>query len=246
MICTHNRRSGKLGYLMMAAIIATAIPVTVFAVYVSNSDRGLQDPVTTRQDVGRAKKENPKTNADKKMDTKSKDLKIATFGAGCFWCVESDFEHVDGVISAESGYTGGTTDNPTYKNHMKAMHLEAVKIVYDSDKVNFETLLNIFWRSVDPTDAGGQFCDRGNSYSTAVFAVDASQMKIALASKKMINEAGIIDQPIITPIREAAPFYPAEGYHQDYYNLNPNQPYCKFVIDPKVQKMKKQFKDKLK
>ncbi|PCI06010.1 MAG: peptide-methionine (S)-S-oxide reductase [Hyphomicrobiales bacterium] len=149
------------------------------------------------------------------------ETKTAVFAGGCFWCVESDFETVDGVVSAESGYTGGTSSNPTYKNHMKAQHIEAVKIIYDPAKVNYETLLNIFWRSVNPTDAGGQFCDRGHSYTTAVFAQDQSQLKIAQASKKKINEAGIIDRPIITPIREATPFYPAEGYHQDYYKKNP-------------------------
>lgn len=149
------------------------------------------------------------------------DTKTAIFAGGCFWCVESDFEQVGGVISAESGYSGGTTINPTYKNHTKDKHLEAVRIFYDPAKVNYETLLKVFWRSVDPTDAGGQFCDRGNSYTTAVFAVDDDQKKMAQASKQAINDAGLLKKPIITPIRDAAEFYPAETYHQDYYKKNP-------------------------
>ena len=149
------------------------------------------------------------------------ETKTAIFAGGCFWCVESDFEHVSGVISAESGYTGGTSLNPTYKNHINAKHIEAVRIFYDPAKVNYATLLNIFWRSVDPTDAGGQFCDRGHSYTTAVFSVDEGQKKIALASKQAINDAGLLKKPIITPIRDAAEFYPAETYHQDYYKKNP-------------------------
>lgn len=147
--------------------------------------------------------------------------KIAIFAGGCFWCIEKDFEHVAGVVDVQSGYIGGTTDNPTYKNHTKAKHLEAVEIKYDPEIVSYDKLLNIFWRSVDPTDAGGQFCDRGHSYSTAVFALDSEQMEMAEASKKMIDESGLLSKPIVTPIREASVFYPAETYHQDYYKKNP-------------------------
>lgn len=149
------------------------------------------------------------------------ETKTAIFAGGCFWCIEKDFEHVTGVVDVQSGYTGGTTDNPTYKNHTKAMHLEAVEIKYDPQVVSYETLLNIFWRSVDPTDEGGQFCDRGHSYTTAVFALDAEQKQLAEASKLKIEEAGLLTKPIVTPIRDAAPFYPAETYHQDYYKKNP-------------------------
>jgi len=149
------------------------------------------------------------------------DTETAIFAGGCFWCVEKDFEHVRGVVMAESGYSGGTSDNPTYKNHVKAKHLEVVRITYDPSQVSYAQLLEVFWRSVDPTDAGGQFCDRGHSYSTAVFAADAGQKELAEASKKEIGESGLLAKPVVTPIRDAAPFYLAETYHQDYYKKNP-------------------------
>ncbi|MGB7334634.1 MAG: peptide-methionine (S)-S-oxide reductase MsrA [Salaquimonas sp.] len=144
---------------------------------------------------------------------------IAIFAGGCFWCIEKDFEHVKGVEDVVSGYTGGESDNPTYKNHVAAKHLEAVKITYDPAVVSYETLLNTFWRTVDPTDAGGQFCDRGHSYTTAVFAVDDMQRKLAEASKGEAQAA--LGKPIVTSIRDAAPFYDAEDYHQNYYEKNP-------------------------
>ncbi|MGB7285463.1 MAG: peptide-methionine (S)-S-oxide reductase MsrA [Salaquimonas sp.] len=144
---------------------------------------------------------------------------IAIFAGGCFWCIEKDFEHIKGVEDVVSGYTGGESDNPTYKNHVAAKHLEAVKITYDPAVVSYETLLNTFWRTVDPTDAGGQFCDRGHSYTTAVFAVDDMQRKLAEASKGEAQAA--LGKPIVTPIRDAAPFYDAEDYHQNYYEKNP-------------------------
>ena len=143
----------------------------------------------------------------------------AIFAGGCFWCIEKDFEHVKGVVDVVSGYTGGESDNPTYKNHVKAKHLEAVKITFDPEVVSYETLLSTFWRTVDPTDAGGQFCDRGHSYTTAVFAVDDLQAKLAKASKA--EAEADLGKPIVTPVREAAPFYDAEGYHQNYYKKNP-------------------------
>ncbi|WP_321450009.1 peptide-methionine (S)-S-oxide reductase MsrA [uncultured Cohaesibacter sp.] len=148
--------------------------------------------------------------------------KAAIFAGGCFWCVESDFDHVPGVLETVSGYSGGsTTDNVTYKNHSAAGHREVVRITYDSNKVSYDKLLDIFWRSVDPTDGGGQFCDRGHSYSTAIYTLDEDQAKIAEASKKALEESGKLGAPIATEIRPAAPFFAAEDYHQDYYNKNP-------------------------
>lgn len=136
---------------------------------------------------------------------------------GCFWCVESDFESVPGVISAVSGYTGGTTKNPTYKivGRGGTGHYEAVKITYDSGKVNYATLLNMFLRSVDPTDAGGQFCDRGESYRTAIFVSNAEQKAAATAA--ITNAGKTLRQKIVTPILTASRFYKAERYHQNYY-----------------------------
>ena len=143
----------------------------------------------------------------------------AIFAGGCFWCIESDFEQVKGVTEVVSGYTGGTSDNPTYKNHVKAGHLEAVRITYDTEKTSYDKLLETFWRTVDPTDAGGQFCDRGNSYTTAVFVADDMERELAEASRVKAEEA--LGRKIVTPLRDAAAFYPAETYHQDYYKKNP-------------------------
>ena len=151
----------------------------------------------------------------------SAEKEVAMLAGGCFWCIEKDFEHVTGVLDVQSGYAGGISDDPTYKNHTKAKHLEVVKIEFDPSVINYEKLLNIFWRTVDPTDPGGQFCDRGHSYTTAVFALNDEQQKIAEASKSEIEASGVLGKPVATPIREAATFYPAEKYHQNYYKKNP-------------------------
>ena len=152
---------------------------------------------------------------------KAEDIKTAIFAGGCFWCVESDFESVDGVIEAVSGYTGGSTADPTYKQVSKGGtgHFEAVKITYDDSKVSYDQLLQIFWRTVDPTDDGGQFCDRGFNYSTAVYAVDGDQLSAAQVSKK--QTAIELNQPIATEIAMASFWTDAEGYHQNYYKKNP-------------------------
>ncbi len=144
---------------------------------------------------------------------------VATFAGGCFWCVEADFDAVPGVVRTISGYTGGTSKNPTYRQVSAGGtgHREAVQIFYDPKKVSYEKLLDVFWRSVDPTDAGGQFCDRGRSYETAIFANSPAQRRLAEASKRMLQESGVLKAPIVTPIETAGAFTPAEGYHQDYY-----------------------------
>lgn len=147
------------------------------------------------------------------------ETRTAIFAGGCFWCVESDFDGVPGVLSTISGYIGGTTENPTYYDHTAANHREAVKIDYDSTKVNYATLLDVFWHSVDPTDDGGQFCDRGHSYTTAVYAVDAGDLAEAEKSKKAAEAE--LGKPIVTEITAAPAFWPAEDNHQDYYKKNP-------------------------
>jgi peptide-methionine (S)-S-oxide reductase len=148
---------------------------------------------------------------------------IAVFAGGCFWCVESDYDYVPGVTKTISGYTGGILQNPTYGQVTAggSGHIEAVQIHYDPQKTSYEKLLDVFWRSVDPTDAGGQFCDRGASYATAIFANSPEQKKIAEASRAKVTKSGALERPIVTPVRLAGKFYPAEGYHQDYYKKNP-------------------------
>ena len=148
-------------------------------------------------------------------------LQKATFAGGCFWCMEKPFEKVEGVLSVTSGYTGGKSENPTYDNYGAGGHIEAVEITYDPGKVSYEQLLDVFWRQIDPTDAGGQFADRGKEYSTAVFYHDAGQKKLAEISKQNLGNEKIFAKPIVTPILPAMTFYPAEDYHQDYYKNNP-------------------------
>ena len=137
----------------------------------------------------------------------------AIVAGGCFWCVESDFESVPGVISVVSGYTGGSSENPTYDNHEG--HYEAAKITFDSAKITYAELIAKFLRSVDVTDAGGQFCDRGNSYRTAIFALDADQKATAKAA--VAEASAALGQKIVTPVVGAKTFWPAEDYHQNYY-----------------------------
>jgi peptide-methionine (S)-S-oxide reductase len=146
---------------------------------------------------------------------------VATFAGGCFWCVESDFDHVKGVLKTTSGYTGGNTANPTYKSVTQggSGHFEAVQIHYDPTQVTFEKLANVFWRSVDPLDAGGQFCDRGASYKTAIFAHSEAQTKTAQQTKEAV--ARRLGGKVATPILTAGEFYAAEDYHQDYAEKNP-------------------------
>jgi peptide-methionine (S)-S-oxide reductase len=147
----------------------------------------------------------------------------ATFAGGCFWCVESDFDKVPGVLSTTSGYTGGTVPNPTY-NQVSAKttgHTEAVEIVYDPAKVSYEQLLQVYWRSIDPTVVDRQFCDVGSPYRTAIFAHGPQQLAAAQASKAALEKNKPFREPIVTPVLPAAPFYAAEEYHQDYYKKNP-------------------------
>ncbi len=153
------------------------------------------------------------------MNEKSAETRTATFAGGCFWCVESDFEKLDGVTEVISGYTGGSEVNPTYKEVSSGTtgHVEAVQVLYDPSKVSYETLLEMLWRHMDPTDAAGQFVDRGSQYGTAIFYHDEEQKRLAEESKKNLDASGRYDKPVITPILKAGPFYRAEEYHQDYY-----------------------------
>lgn len=145
----------------------------------------------------------------------ARDMQTATFAGGCFWCIESDFERVTGVTDVVSGYTGGSTANPTYATLKGSGHYEAVRITYDADQVSYAQLLHLFFRSVDPTDAGGQFCDRGESYRTAIFAANGTERQAAEAAKAQAQRD--LGQTIVTPILNASTFTEAEAIHQNYY-----------------------------
>lgn len=151
------------------------------------------------------------------------DTAKATFAGGCFWCVEEAFEQVDGVVSAVSGYTGGQSPSPTYEQVSAGGtgHAEAVEVTYQPSKVTYEQLLQVFWHNVDPLAVDRQFCDIGSQYRSAIFYHDVAQRRAVEASKRAIVESKRFDQPIVTEIAAAGPFYPAEEYHQDYYTKNP-------------------------
>jgi peptide methionine sulfoxide reductase msrA/msrB len=152
-------------------------------------------------------------------------LQIATFAGGCFWCTEADFEKVAGVVAVISGYTGGKEENPTYEEvSMGATgHYEAVQVYFDPEHITYEELLDLFWRHVDPTDPGGQFVDRGKQYRTAIFYQDEAQRKAAEASKKKLAGMAVFDKALVTPILPLNRFYPAEAYHQDFYQKSPQR-----------------------
>ncbi|MDV2580766.1 peptide-methionine (S)-S-oxide reductase MsrA [Alkalibacillus haloalkaliphilus] len=152
-------------------------------------------------------------------------LKRATFAGGCFWCMVKPFDQWDGVHSVVSGYTGGHVDQPTYEQVKQGTtgHYEAIEITYDPNKMAYETILELYWQQVDPTDPDGQFHDRGPQYRTAIFYHDDEQKQLAEHSKQQLEASGKFNAPIVTEILPAATFYPAEEYHQDFYRKNPNE-----------------------
>jgi peptide methionine sulfoxide reductase msrA/msrB len=164
----------------------------------------------------------PQGKPTKKAAEKDKpnNLQIATFAGGCFWCVESDFEKVPGVVEAISGYTDGRGENPTYEDYADKGYVEAVQVLYDPVKVSYKQLLHYFWRHIDPTDPGGQFVDRGPQYRAAIFYHDAAQKRLAAASKVELEKSGKFKKPIVTEILPATRFYRAEDYHQNYYKTH--------------------------
>ncbi len=162
-------------------------------------------------------------NTEKPMEKTSEHTQTAVFAGGCFWCTESDFEKLDGVITVVSGYTGGHANDPTYEQVSGGGtgHIEAVRVTYDPSVISYTQLLDHFWRHVDPTDAGGQFVDRGDQYRSAIFYTGETERQTAEASKKALAASGQFDRPIVTDILPIGTFYEAEAYHQDYYKKNP-------------------------
>jgi peptide-methionine (S)-S-oxide reductase len=175
-------------------------------------------------------------------------LELATFGAGCFWCVEAIFQRVDGVEKVVSGYAGGHVKNPSYKEVCNGTtgHAEVCQLSYDPYRVSYDELLEIFWKTHDPTTLNRQGNDVGTQYRSVVYYHNEAQKKLAEKYKKELDAAGIFNNPIVTEISPFDVLYVAEDYHQNYFNENGSQPYCSFVIQPKVDKFKKVFKEKLK
>jgi len=175
------------------------------------------------------------------------DNAIATFGAGCFWCTEAVFLDVKGVLQVESGYSGGKVKNPSYREVCTGLtgHAEVTQITYDPRQITFEELLEIFWNTHDPTTLNRQGADEGTQYRSVVYYHSDEQKQVAEAYKKQLTASHVFKNPIVTEISPFTVFYKAEDYHQNYYALNGSQPYCQFVIRPKVEKFHKQFAAKL-
>lgn len=175
-------------------------------------------------------------------------IDTATFGAGCFWCVEAVFQRLDGVISIKSGYSGGFVKNPSYKEVCQGTtgHAEVCQITFDKTKVSFDELLEVFWKTHDPTTLNQQGNDFGTQYRSSIFYHNIEQKQLAEKYKIEINKSGAYPNPIITEITAFSNYYPAEDYHQNYFNQNGQESYCKYVIQPKVDKFEKIFKLKMK
>jgi peptide-methionine (S)-S-oxide reductase len=175
-------------------------------------------------------------------------LAVATFGSGCFWCTEAVFQNLEGVELVESGYSGGKVKNPTYKEVCSGLtgHAEVIHVHYDPAIVTYDELLEVFWKTHDPTTLNRQGADEGTQYRSVIFYHNDEQKQLAEKYKQELDKSGAFNAPIVTEITPFDVFYKAEDYHQNYYNLNGNAPYCSFVIQPKVEKFKKVFKDKLK
>lgn len=184
---------------------------------------------------------------DNKMTNDNK-YEIATFGSGCFWCTEAIFEKLNGVQDVVSGYSGGNTLNPTYKEVStgETGHAEVTQITFDPEIITFTELLEVFWQTHDPTTLNRQGNDVGTQYRSAIFYHNDEQKRLAAEFKNKLEEEKIFNDPIVTEITKFDKFYPAENYHQDYYEQNKSQPYCSLVITPKVEKFKKVFNEKLK
>ncbi|MDQ3845490.1 MAG: peptide-methionine (S)-S-oxide reductase MsrA [Bacteroidota bacterium] len=188
------------------------------------------------------------TNMSASLANMTERTDTATFGTGCFWCTEAIFEQLKGVLKVTSGYSGGTVKNPTYKQVCtgETGHAECVQIIYEPDKISYDELLQVFWQVHDPTTLNRQGADVGTQYRSAIFYHNDEQKEKAEHYKEALNKSGAFNNPIVTEIVPATAFYPAEDYHQEYYQNNKNtNPYCSIVIRPKLDKFKKAFADKL-
>jgi peptide-methionine (S)-S-oxide reductase len=181
------------------------------------------------------------------MDSKA-EFKLATFGSGCFWCTEAIFQRLQGVEKVVSGYSGGHVENPTYEQVCSGAtgHAESVQITYDSTKISYDDLLEVFWKTHDPTTKNRQGADVGPQYRSVIFYHDAEQKMLAESYKNKLEAEEIWDRPIVTEIEPFTKFWPAEDYHQNYYENNPSKQYCRFVVTPKIEKFRKIFRDRLK
>jgi peptide-methionine (S)-S-oxide reductase len=194
-----------------------------------------------------ANKEQGKVNKENMDKITSSNLDTAVLGAGCFWCVEAIFQELKGVQSVEAGYSGGTVENPSYEQVCSGTtgHAEVARIIFDPSEISYDDLLEVFWTTHDPTTLNRQGADVGEQYRSVIFYLNDTQKEAAEKSKKEVAPK-IWDDPIVTSIEPLEKFYVAEDYHQNYYDNNQNKSYCQFVINPKLEKFRKKFKEKLK
>ena len=181
------------------------------------------------------------------MDTHNQKLEQATFGGGCFWCTEAIYLALQGVSKVTSGYAGGHVKNPTYREVCSGLtgHAEVIQITYDPQQISYEEILEIFWNTHDPTTLNQQGADHGTQYRSVIFYHGPEQKAIAEKYRMQLDDSGTFPSKIVTEISPISAFYPAEDYHQNYFNLNQGQGYCEYVIRPKVEKFKKQYKAKM-
>ena len=221
-------------------------PTTMAADNPTTTSSTKQTPSTTSGEVAGAT--GTSATGSSARDPKNPKLELATFAEGCFWCNEAVFQRLRGVTSVVSGYSGGNVDKPTYEQVStgRTGHAEVIQITYDPKQISFDDLLKVFWQTHDPTTLNRQGHDVGTQYRSAIFHHNEEQKRIAEAYKKQLDKTGVFKSPIVTEITPFKAFFPAEKYHQNYFNLNPNQQYCQYVIRPKVEKFNKEFKDLLK
>lgn len=186
--------------------------------------------------------------SDKNLNVFSEGMQVATLGGGCFWCVEAIYEDLKGVESVVSGYSGGAKKNPSYQEVCSGFsgHAEVIQITFDPQVISFKDILEVFWEVHDPTTLNRQGADIGSQYRSVIYYHSDEQKNIAEESKRQADASGLYKDPVVTEISEFKGFYEAEDYHQDYFNNNPNQPYCSVIISPKVKKFKNKYKDQLK
>tara|TARA_R110000850_G_scaffold230207_8_gene354940 strand:- start:121 stop:840 length:720 start_codon:yes stop_codon:yes gene_type:complete len=235
------KRLGFISSIVVVAAVFFAV-VSVIAEQSSGKDSGSGEgsaagapSAATKSEPG--KKEKKMSEGEK---AKSGEVEVATIGGGCFWCTEAVLERIDGVLEVESGYMGGHVDNPTYEQICTKTtgHAEVIQVSFDTDKISFEEVLDIFWQAHDPTTLNQQGNDRGPQYRSVIFYHTAEQKNLAEISKKNFDSSGEYDDPLVTEITKVSEFWPAEEYHQDYYRLNKDtNPYCRIVISPKMKKM---------
>lgn len=201
---------------------------------------------TAGASCGQQQKDSEKTTI--MNQTNVQETALATFGNGCFWCTEAIFQQLKGVEKVVSGYAGGTVKNPTYKEVCTGLtgHAEVIQLTYNPQVITYPELLEVFWQTHDPTTLNRQGADVGTQYRSVIFYHTEEQKKLAEEYKIKLDQSGAFDNPIVTEISPLTGYYPAEDYHQNYFNLNGNAPYCSYVIQPKVEKFQKVFKTKLK